>query len=203
MCRTLRDMDLFMRVVLAAKPYLNDPSIIPIPWTGLSTIAPARRLKIGIMWNDGSIRPQPPVSHALEWAQSRLLSPEHAGRFDVKPFTWPKSSQGMRLIRHAYFTDGGTDVKEMLAKGGEPMHPLTRSILDGALAEDVDQPTSVAAEVRTRRDDYRIMFAAHWNRADVDVVLSPVHVGPASLHDTAHYWNYTGKCPRRPRLCHR
>jgi len=32
---------------------------------------------------------------------------------------------------------------------------------------------------------------AHWNRQDVDVVIGPAFVGPASAHDTAFYWTYT------------
>ncbi|KLU88235.1 hypothetical protein MAPG_07222 [Magnaporthiopsis poae ATCC 64411] len=36
MCRSLRDMDLFMRVVLATKPHLQDPNLVPIPWSALS-----------------------------------------------------------------------------------------------------------------------------------------------------------------------
>jgi len=34
-------------------------------------------------------------------------------------------------------------------------------------------------------------MAAHWNDQDVDVVLMPAFVGPASAHDTAIYKSYT------------
>ncbi|KAM5369938.1 hypothetical protein ACJZ2D_008737 [Fusarium nematophilum] len=66
MCTSLRDMDLFMGTILAAKPWIGDPRIIPIPWTGLQTPARATPLRVGLMIDDGDITPQPPVTRALQ-----------------------------------------------------------------------------------------------------------------------------------------
>ncbi|EGU76046.1 hypothetical protein FOXB_13464 [Fusarium oxysporum f. sp. conglutinans Fo5176] len=77
MCRSLRDMDLLMKCVLYSTPYLSDPNVVPIPWTGLETRF-NRRLKVGIISNDGFIEPQPPVKRAISWAMSLLSDSKDA-----------------------------------------------------------------------------------------------------------------------------
>lgn len=186
MCNTLRDMDLFTRVIIDAKPHLEDPRLIPIPWTGLAAPAPKTPLKIGIMMNDGMIQPQPPVTRALEWAKAKL-----AGNpaFEVKPFAPFQAKRAMNGIRKAYWPDGGKTVKDHLAKTGEPMFPLTQWILKDAEGPDVGANGVLA--MRVERDDFRIEFSKHWSEQDVDVVICPMFVGPACEHETAFYWNYT------------
>jgi amidase len=68
MCRSLRDMDFFTKLLIDAKPWMTDPKLIPMPWTGLSTDI-KRPLKIGIIEHDGFIVPQPPVQRAIAWVK--------------------------------------------------------------------------------------------------------------------------------------
>lgn len=97
MCNSLRDMELFMKVVKGAKPHLEDPRLVPIPWTGLET--PKKTpLKIGFLMDDGDIKPQPPVTRALEWVQSQLG--KHV-EFELKPFKPFKTEELMKNIRLA------------------------------------------------------------------------------------------------------
>ncbi|KAL3954324.1 hypothetical protein ACCO45_012280 [Purpureocillium lilacinum] len=161
MCNSLRDMDLFMRVVLAAKPYLTDPRLIPIPWMGTNSPARPEPIKIGILMNDGVITPQPPVIKALEWAREKL---EASGAFTVKPFAPYRTAEAIK-------------------------NPLTEWVLKAAAGPDVG--SSGVHEMRVARDAFRCDFAEHWQAQDVDVVLCPVFVGPACEHETSWYWNYT------------
>lgn len=39
------------------------------------------------------------------------------------------------------------------------------------------------------RDEYRMEVAAHWHKAGIDVLLSPVGPTPAPQPFTAKYWN--------------
>ncbi|CAH0045746.1 unnamed protein product [Clonostachys solani] len=185
MCTSLRDMDLFMRVLTDAKPYLSDPRLIPIPWTGLSGEKKSP-LKIGFMMNDGVIEPQPPVTKALMWAKDAL---EKTGSFEVKEFKPFKVAEAMKNIRLAYWPDGGQAVKAHLASTGEPMLPLTQWIIKDAEGEDIG--TTGVLRQRVIRDLFRAEFSSHWTAQDVDVVISPAFVGPACSHETAFYWNYT------------
>jgi amidase len=189
LCRTLRDMDFFMQQILGQKPHLNDPRLVPIPWTGLKTamdITVKRPLKVGLMLNDGVIQPQPPVVRALQWAKARL---ESSALVELKPFTAYRTADAMTMIRQMYWPDGGQLVKRAAAASGEPLHALTKYIIKDAEGEQKN--AEQITKDRVKRDAFRCSFAENWTEQDVDVVLCPMFVGPAPAHDTSFYWNYT------------
>ena len=188
MCRSLRDMDFYMNILISSKMYLHDPRVIPFPWTGLKTPLPNKPLKIGLMLNDGNIIPQPPVLRALGWAKSKLS--EHSDLFSVKPYHPYNAAEAISLIRRYYWPDGALTHRHAMEETGEPVFPLTEiSMADGS--SDRECTASEVLAQRLTRDQFRCDFAEHWNAQDVDFVLCPVFVGPASAHDTAKYWNYT------------
>ncbi|KAF6514058.1 hypothetical protein HZS61_006314 [Fusarium oxysporum f. sp. conglutinans] len=189
MCRSLRDMDLFMKCVLSAKPHLLDPNVIPSPWTGLGTLL-NRRLKVGIISNDGFIEPQPPVKRAVSWVKSALSNSKLAGLGEVKDFKILGAAEAWNQVLRLYCPDGGQLIKKGIASSGEPVHPLTEWILKDA--EPFGMHTALDLTLlHKQRDDFRLAFAKSWNDQDVDVVIGPSFVGPACAHDTAFYWSYT------------
>ncbi|KAK0713245.1 amidase signature domain-containing protein [Lasiosphaeria miniovina] len=190
---SLRGIDLFTSVVHAARPYLQDPSLAPLPWSGLAGTGSAKKpLKVGFMTHDGAIVPQPPVLRALAWARAQLDAAA-PGQFETKDFAPYGSAQVMASQRAAYWPDGGRGLKAALAAAGEPMFPLTEWIIrDGAAATEVTGEMSATGvlALRVARDAFRVAFAAHWTAQDVDVVVCPAFVGPAPVHETGLYWNY-------------
>ncbi|EME38720.1 hypothetical protein DOTSEDRAFT_160346 [Dothistroma septosporum NZE10] len=194
MARSLRDMDLFIRILKCSDQHLHDPRIIPLPWTGLD--APIKKpTKIGIMINDGVITPQPPVLEALQWVQKRLAGNEN---FILKPYRPYNTAEAMKMIGEAYWPDAGLGTKQALAATGEPMHPLTKTVLSNVTSSFTDpygpereKTATEISDARVARDAFRCAFVEDWNHQDIDVVLAPCFVGPASKHDTAYYWNYT------------
>lgn len=184
---SLRDLDMFMSLVLGERPHLREPSLVPLPWTGLSTVHPPTTvLKVGIVMHDGVIQPQPPVTRALEWAKDKLSSNPS---IEVKPFTLYRVADAIRNIRKAYTPDGGAAIKAGLEKTGEPMEKLTKWIIQDG--EGPPYALQQMFDMRCERDEFRREFASHWTEQDVDVVLCPVFVGPACAHDTGLYWDYT------------
>lgn len=184
-CRSVADADLFMRTISAAKPYLDDPRLVPIPWTGLST--PTPRLKVGIVSHDGFITPQPPITRALDWAREQL---KQIPNIEIKEFHPYGAKEAWEKARRFYWTDGGHGLRSALESSGEPVLPLSEWIWRDAEAGGM-QTVAQAAQNRTERDAFRIAFAKSWNEQDVDVILGPTFVGPACAHDTAFYWTYT------------
>jgi amidase len=189
MCTSLRDMDMFMRLMAEAKPYLLDPRLVPLPWTGLQTSL-GRRLKVGIIRNDGFIEPQPPVKRAVEWANILLSHPKHANLLEIKPFTPFGAATAWSKIQSFYWPDGGSIVKSSLLSSGEPIQPLSERIWKEAEATGMLTAEAVN-NFRRERDEFRLAFARAWEEQDVDVVIGPAFVGPACVHDTAFYWTYT------------
>ncbi|KAK7211208.1 hypothetical protein V2G26_018386 [Clonostachys chloroleuca] len=188
MSTTLRDMDLFMNIVMSANPSIQDPQLIPTSWKArrLEKQPDAAQLRIGFMANDGVITPQPPVTRALTWVRSQL---EKSGHFDIKDFLPFRTAEAMKNLSSAYWPDGGRTLKHHLAMMSEPMLPLTAWAIKDV--ENIDIGVSGVLEQRGKRDLFRYDFAQHWASQQVDIVISPVSVGPASVHDTTFYWNYT------------
>lgn len=53
-----------MKTVLDARPHIEDPALVPIPWRDdvlYLTRDGKRRLKVGVMWDDGVVKPHPPI----------------------------------------------------------------------------------------------------------------------------------------------
>lgn len=188
MCTSTRDMDLFMSTIASTSPFLKDPRLIPIPWTGLSADRTKVPLKIGFMMNDGVVEPQPPVTRSLQWVRDQLKSNSEIEIKEFKPF---KVAEAMKNLRLAYWPDGGKALCDHIRASGEPMLPLTEWIIRDAAGEG-EIGSSGVLKHRLLRDEFRCDFAEHWTEQDVDVVICPVFVGPACTHETAFYWNYTG-----------
>ncbi|KAH7012155.1 acetamidase [Microdochium trichocladiopsis] len=189
MCRSLRDMDFFMSSVLADKPHLLDPRLVPIPWTGLQTSS-TKILKIGIVENDGFVEPQPPVKRAIAWARELLMDARHTGAISIKSFKISGAAEVWRKARRMYWPDGGSGCRDAILSGGEPLHPLSEWIWKDA--EPFGMLTAAdVSNMRGDRDNYRLEFARAWQEQDIDVLICPAYVGPACAHDTAFTWTYT------------
>ena len=53
---TLDGVKLFMKTVLAAKPWTDDPSLVPLGWRDEKSYLQresGNRLKVAVLWNDG------------------------------------------------------------------------------------------------------------------------------------------------------
>ncbi|KAF5024396.1 hypothetical protein F66182_3482 [Fusarium sp. NRRL 66182] len=189
MCRSLRDMNLFMQRVLSVEPHLSDPSIIHLPWTGRR--APVnQRLKVGVVSSDGFTEPQPPVNRALSWVRSALSDSKFADVVELKDFRVLGAANAWNMVQRLYWPDGGQLTKGGILATGEPVHPLTEWIYKDA--EPLGMQTAKDLIISHKeRDDFRLAFAQSWHDQDVDIIIGPAFVGPACAHDTAFYWTYT------------
>jgi hypothetical protein len=96
--------------------------------------------------------PFPPVTRALKYATAKL---EAAG---VKTVTWEPydHKRGWEILRCLYFPDAAEYQKDILAKGGELIHPLT----EWAFAGGRPQPITLAEnwELNAQREEYRAEY---------------------------------------------
>ena len=197
---SLEGINLFMDVALSGNPWLVDPSLTPLPWR-ISTPFLPTKLKVGVMWDDGIVRPHPPIERALwETVEKLRASPD----IEVGSWTPYKHDYAWRLIASLYFADGGEAEKEAITETDEPWLPLSRWILtENPFVRhlDVHEIWSLQGE----RERYRREYAAHWNETAtgrdehgmltgmVDVILCPVGPGAAPPLNCAKYWCYTSQ----------
>jgi amidase len=74
MARSLQDIVLFSKTVVNAEPWVHDPRCLPIPWRAIEK---KTKLKLGVMWNDGSVWPTPPVTRGLKETVKKLQAAGH------------------------------------------------------------------------------------------------------------------------------
>lgn len=179
-----RDMELFVKVQLDAKPWQVDPSVVKMPWRPEEVEwVNGDKPRIGVQWNDGVVVPQPPMRRALEEAVDKLKAAGYEV-VEVKPF---RTAEAWALLKYLYFTDGGKRVRTEAARTGEPVLPLTEWVLNGA----VESTSTEVIELVRRREAFRKEYAAYWNKQNIDIMILPAMPGPANKLGTSKYWNYT------------
>ncbi|KAI1960812.1 hypothetical protein LOZ58_003885 [Ophidiomyces ophidiicola] len=190
LCRSRPTMDLFMKVIADAQPWRFDASLSPLPWTPVTTTKP---LKIAIEWDDGVVKPHPPVLRALREVAEAC---KKAGMevVDWQPYD---HRTAWDIISELYWPDAGKEVIGLLESEGEPMLPLTKFILDQPMVKD--HSMAEYWKLCLKRDGYRDQYAAHWSATarsttgEVDLILCPTTPGVAPPHECARYWGYTSQ----------
>lgn len=84
----------------AASPWLKDPSLAEMPWRGGREGAwqkeGGRKLRVGVMWHDGEVRPVQAIRKAMETLVGKLKA---SGEVEVVAFAPWKTREGWELIR--------------------------------------------------------------------------------------------------------
>lgn len=201
---SLEGIRLFMKTVLSAKPWLIEPSCVPIPWRDQESQLPTshgKKLRIAVLWSDGIVKPHPPVIRALNEVVAKLQ-----GIPEVEISTWKpyKHDEAWEIISTIYFADGAKEEIDAIEASGEPWRPLSKFIIQ----ENPHVKHLSIEEVwywTSRREQYRRAYAKVWNdtatstgsngepEGMVDVILSPVGPGAAPPLDQSKYWGYTSQ----------
>lgn len=220
---SLGGVKLFMKTVLAAKPWLKEPSLIPMPWrdeeTYLPTFPGGKKLKVAVLWDDGIVKPHPPVVRALREIAAKLKAIEGVELVDWEPYDHDEACKYLRrctyvfqtyhpslgkIVSSLYFCDGAQEETDAIDASGEPWRPLSNFIIK----ENPSVKKLTVAELwhwTARREAYRSEYAKKWNATAtgtsttgvpegmVDVILCPVGPGAAPPLDCARYWGYTSQ----------
>ncbi|KAI6031476.1 amidase signature domain-containing protein [Pisolithus microcarpus] len=160
------------------------------------------RLSVAILYDDGVVKPHPPILQALDKYKQALESAGH----DVIRWEPLDHQEGWDLIvgkyylKLVYFTcwTGGTEYHETIQAGGEWEVPQTKWILDHARDRRPYTPHEIF-RLSVEREAFRANALAHWNATKyrtatgrpVDAILCPVAPTLAPPHDSTSWWGYT------------
>lgn len=201
---TLEGVKLFMKTLIAAKPWVVEPSLVPLPWRDQEShlrMVHGKKLKVGVLWSDEVVRPHPPVVRALKQVVAKLQGIEGVEIVDWKPY---KHEKAWEIIAKLYFCDGAKEEIEAIDASGEPWRPLSNFIIK-------DNPHVKHLTIEEvwhwtgERDQYRRAYGNVWNETAtgttetgylegvVDVILCPVAPGAAPPLGNAKYWAYTSQ----------
>lgn len=116
----LEGVKLFCSTVLDAKPWLNNPTVVPMPWDA-SVTAPAK-LKVGFLFDDGIVHNSPPVDRCLREAAAALRLAGH-DVVELGP-DWARIHRAAADTAFKMYTqEGGVGFKAELDASGEPLVP--------------------------------------------------------------------------------
>ena len=203
---SLEGIKMFMKIIINAKPWLNEPSLVPIPWRDQtsflgSTSSDKKTLKVGVLWHDGIVKPHPPITLALHDVVEKLKKIDGLEIVDWEPY---KHDEAWEIISHLYFADGAAEESTAIDASGEPWRPLSNFIIK-------DNPNVKRLTVEeiwhwtSKREAYRSAYAKKWNDTatglnangetvgTVDVILCPAGPGAAPPLNHAKYWAYTSQ----------
>ncbi|KAE8154674.1 amidase signature domain-containing protein [Aspergillus avenaceus] len=189
---TLDGINLFMKTVLAAKPWTSDPTLHQIPWRDQESHIRQdgkKKLTVGVMWDDGVVKPAPPVTRALQEVVDRLKSVSEVEVIEWKPY---QQKEALEILTRLYAPDGGKAFAQNLALSGEPYLPLLEwTLRDTPGIEELD--LHGVWQWTIKREMFRYSYLQEWNSItpEMDVILCPAHPSPAPLLDTSRYWGYT------------
>lgn len=224
MATSLRDVELFMSSLMndRTRPWEWDHTVLPTPWRKVDSLlasSSSKPIVIGVMMEDGVVRPTAPVRRALShWvhklqaataSQSGSLPRIVLRRWDPRDL----HRRAWDIIRSLYFMDSGKMFTLLAKATGEPFLPLTKFILsqpfvrpasadleaDAAAAATGDRATrkldelsylESCANVRAR-EAFRKEFLQRWNELELDALLCPVMCNVAPRPGTIKYWGYT------------
>ncbi|OAA54531.1 Amidase [Niveomyces insectorum RCEF 264] len=175
--RSIEDLRLLVKTVLAAEPWKADPKVLKLPWRddeeldALRKIV-ARKLTFGVLRDDGVVSPQPPVQRVLQDAVTKLKT---RGYEEVIEWDPPAHSEAFDIAFKAFTADAGHDIHTQLALSGEPPVPEIAAVY-GATAPPPDGRPSVNDlwTLQRRRDAFQELYVQYWETTPVDALLVPV-----------------------------
>ncbi|KAI0263142.1 amidase signature domain-containing protein [Gloeopeniophorella convolvens] len=191
MTRTLEDLETFWRAVISMKPWEYDPLYcVPIPWRAVEL---PKKLKVGVLWDDGVVAPSPACKRALEAAVNALYAdgPTLLRLLTATSFIrWCESNDpgvaagllGLRLPRiitklRAWF------YRYVMRDA------LYADLVEGWHAQDGQQFYALIGQ----REAYRTRWFDFWQAHGLDFVLAVPSALPAMRHaGSARQWKACG-----------
>ncbi|KAF9442888.1 amidase signature enzyme [Macrolepiota fuliginosa MF-IS2] len=124
MAKSLDDLTEFWKRVVDMKPWQYDHTCVPLPWQPVNLQDEGRRLKWGVIWEDGTIPPTPACRRALSAVISALKKQGH----EVVDFKPPSIMEGLKIGYQLLFSDGGEQTRVPLRRT-ESASPPTQHVL--------------------------------------------------------------------------
>ncbi|PYH61267.1 amidase signature enzyme [Aspergillus niger CBS 101883] len=165
MARSLSSIEHFMQSLLDSNPWNIDPGCIPIPWRKELAAKPTGKLRLGIVYDDGVVKPQPPIARAMREVAKKLKEAGH------EVFEWDTSlhTTGQNLWTKAILADGGQHCRYLCDIVGEP---LIEGMVVGTEKDELT--ISEREELEETKWAYQTSFLQQWTSSNIDALLMPV-----------------------------
>ncbi|KAJ5359467.1 uncharacterized protein N7496_011880 [Penicillium cataractarum] len=180
MASTLPEIILWAKTIVSQQPWIRDPKCLPIPWR---TVTPKRRLKIAVLWHDGTVAPTPPVSRALKETVAKLRGAGH----EIVDWETTWHDRLLSILSRMFVADGGKSVANLLEPTGEPFRPEMKAYAD---AEEMG--VHAMWQLQLERNGVCKSYLDQWNESGIDAILCPTTPYSGVENGKFAYVGYTG-----------
>ena len=104
---SLEGCKLFMKTVIDAKPWLKEPSLLPFPWKEDHAYE-GKKPKIAVLWDDGVVRPHPPVTRALRQVVDKLTAKGNVEIVEWVPYKHDEAWAIIVLLLHPMMNEANS-----------------------------------------------------------------------------------------------
>ena len=203
LAKTVAGMELWLRAQLESEPWNEIPGCIPMPWDSTRAQRPSKKLKFAVVWDDGVVKPTPPVTVSVpkssniymtgcfdlrrnltRFVQRALRMTIEAlskGGHEVVPLPreriFPLHRRSLACTMLSNVQDGGRTVMKHINASGEPVVPRTAVGSDASAltAEEVFSNHLLRAELASEYNDL-------WHEFSMDAIVAPAVAHPANPH---------------------
>lgn len=184
--RSVEDIDFLMDVYInQGKPWITDCTTYPLAWRKVEKPA-AETLTVAIMYDDGIVKPTPPIARGLKEVAEKLT----AAGVKVVEFKPIKTLLARETVNKMYACDGNYMQRKLLAESGEPLCKLTKWSLnygDGEKAYEVADNR----KLNIIRDQLKQEYTNYMNENGIDFIISPTYSNVAPRPEEVYNWSYT------------
>jgi amidase len=185
---SVRDLQLFTRLVVQADPWRLDSSVIFSTWRNVPP-APAK-LRIGFILEDPAFPVHPPVQKTLNCAVEALKTAGH----EIVPLETSSIKDAMLLAFRLFAMDPARTAFKHVEASGEPRIPA----LSSTDLPHPDMPYEYAPltldglyELNVQREAFKEAFRSLIVKSGIDTILMPGYQGTAPQHDLVGWVPYT------------
>ncbi|KAJ5550502.1 Amidase [Penicillium sp. DV-2018c] len=182
MATSVRDCELFLKVIADANPWEKDPNVAFGSWEGQGAIG--RKPLFGVMRADGITTPLPPVAKALDETVEALRRAD----FEVVEINAPAFKKYHSLANSFFGIGGFNHTFDLLERTGEPLIPW----LDTRLRRKNPADLMRLSELHVRKSALEKEMLGIWrdeNGRMIDALICPVAPHPVPEIDR---WNGVG-----------
>ncbi|KAF7194043.1 Acetamidase [Pseudocercospora fuligena] len=194
---SLRDCELFLRVVADSHPESFDPEVVAQSWERQVPLDTRKPLRVGIVRTDGQTKPLPPIERLLD----RVARTLQASRSSIEVVDVDASkilSQILKTFNGIISIDGANSWFDLLEATQEPLSPWLKGRLTRRPQKSLDEVRKLQAQKLELQTAFlEVWKTADANRADskhetLDALIMPVAPHPILPIDRWNTVNYTG-----------
>jgi amidase len=183
---SMRDCELFLKVVADARPWERDPDVVYGLWEEQGRIE-AKKPLIGVMRKDDLITPLPPVSKVLEEAVQALRK----SGYEVVEMNTPAFQKCQSLANKFFGIDGGKYIFDIMEKGGEPLNTWLSTRLRRKTPTELEPLVALHARKTELETEMLKIWRDPKTGRRIDAMICPVAPHPVPPIDRWNGTSYT------------